>query len=420
MREMWVIAKREFLERVRSKWFVVMTILGPLLIVGSIVIPAMIGSPTTAGAKVQIVDKGGELGPKFANQLALPPPLGLQWTTTIVPADTDEDTLRGRIKREEISGFVVIPKDALDGGTIVYSGSNASNQSVTIGFSQVAQSVVVTERATRAGLSGTDLLELVKPVDVSVRHTTGEEQGSAGMVVFLIGYMIAFLIYMVITLYGIGVMRSVVTEKSTRVVELLVATTSPRAMMSGKIIGVGGAGLAQVAIWFVIAALALWQQEAILGLFGAPPDAARLLPSLTGDQLAVTLISFVLGYLFYSAMYAAVGAMVSTEQDSQQAQMPITFVLVIGIMALSAVVGDPRGHAAAIMTMVPFWSPILMPPRYFLGGASLGQVGLSLAILAVSTVVVARASAKIYRIGILMYGKRPSLKEIVRWLRYRG
>ncbi len=420
MREMWVIARREFLERVRSKWFVVMTILGPLLIVGSIVIPAMIGSPTTAGAKVKIVDKGHELGAPLALQLGLPPPFGLLWSAVEVPADTEEATLRDEIRREEISGYIVIPRDAVDGGTIVYSGSNASNQSVTMGFSSVAQSVVITERAKRAGLSGTDLLQLVKPVDVSVRHTTGEEQGSAGIVVFLIGYMIAFLIYMVITLYGIGVMRSVVTEKTTRIVELLVATTNPRAMMSGKIIGVGGAGLAQVAIWFVIAALALWQQDAILGLFGADPGAAQMLPSLTGDQLAVTLVSFVLGYLFYSAMYAAVGAMVSTEQDSQQAQMPITFVLVIGIMALSAVIGDPRGQAASIMTMIPFWSPILMPPRYFLGGATLGQVGLSLAILAVSTVVVARASAKIYRIGILMYGKRPGLRELVRWLRYRG
>ena len=180
------------------------------------------------------------------------------------------------------------------------------------------------------------------------------------------------------------------------------------------------AGLLQIAIWFVIGYVVISQRETLLGLFGAKPDATSMMPSLTPAQLAITLACFVLGYLFYSALYAAVGAMVSSEQDSQQAQMPVTFLLVIGIIAITAVTNDPRGQAAQIMTMVPFWSPMLMPLRYFLGGASLAQVGLSLAILAAATVLVARAAAKIYRVGILMYGKRPSLRELVRWLRYRG
>jgi ABC-2 type transport system permease protein len=143
-----------------------------------------------------------------------------------------------------------------------------------------------------------------------------------------------------------------------------------------------------------------------------------MMPSMTLTQLSVVLACFVLGYLFYSAMYAAVGAMVSSEQDSQQAQMPVTFLLIIGIVAITAVTNDPRGQTATVMTMVPFWSPMLMPMRYFLGGATLGQVGISLGILALSTVLVARAAAKIYRVGILRYGKRPTIRELIRWLRY--
>ena len=112
--------------------------------------------------------------------------------------------------------------------------------------------------------------------------------------------------------------------------------------------------------------------------------------------------------------------MVSNEQDTQQAQMPVTFLLVIGIVSIMAVTNDPRSPTAAVLTNVPFWSPMLMPLRYFMGGASLAQVGVSLGVLAVSTIVVARAAAKIYRVGILMYGKRPSLRELIRWLRYRG
>jgi ABC-2 type transport system permease protein len=413
---MWVIAKREFNERVRSKWFLVMTILWPILMAGMLVVPALIGNQTTAGAKVVIIDKTGEL----ASQMAFNLGGALGWKATEVPADTEERSLRDKIKSNEISGYVVIPKDAVDGGEIVYSGDNASNQTVTIGFAGAAQSMIIAKRAERAGLSAVDLIMFNRPINVAVKHTTGEEEGTSGVLTFLIGYMIAFFIYIAITLYGVGVMRSVVTEKSSRIVELLVATTTPRAMMSGKILGVGIAGLTQIAIWFLAGALLTSQQDAILGAFGAAPKAASMIPSLSMKQIGVVLTFFVLGYLFYSAMYAAVGAMVSNEQDTQQAQMPVTFLLVIGIVSIMAVTNDPRSPTAAVLTNVPFWSPMLMPLRYFMGGATLGQVGVSLGVLAVSTIVVARAAAKIYRVGILMYGKRPSFRELIRWLRYRG
>jgi ABC-2 type transport system permease protein len=222
---------------------------------------------------------------------------------------------------------------------------------------------------------------------------------------------------MVITLYGINVMRSVVTEKSSRVVELMVAACKPRAMMAGKIAGVGGAGLAQISIWLIIGGVALANREALLGAFGIT-DAANTLPTLTLADLAVIGAFFALGFLFYATMYAAVGAMVASEQDSQQAQLPVTIFLVIGMVSMTAVTGDPRGGTAAILTQVPFWSPMLMPLRYLLGGATGVQVAISLGILLMSIIVVSRAAAKIYRVGILMYGKRPSLGELVRWLRY--
>lgn len=417
MRDMYVIAKREFLERVKSKWFVVMTVLWPVLMAATMVIPALLAGEGTEGAKVQIVDQSGVVG----EQLAMNTGLWMKWNTSIVPPDTDEKELRRRIRTHEINGYVMIPKDALDGGTIVYNGDNASNQSVTILFTKCANGAVITKRAEREHITGLQLASITANVDVDVRHTTGEEAGSAGMFVFLIGYMISFLIYIAITLYGIGVMRSIVTEKSSRVVELLVSATKPRAMMSGKIAGVGTAGLVQIAIWFVLAKVLLSQKDHILHLFGisdAGSKVTALMPTLSTSQVTVVMLCFLFGYLFYSAMYAAVGAMVSSEQDSQQAQMPVTFLLVIGIIAITAVTNDPRGKVAAVMTMVPFWSPMLMPLRYFLGGATLGQVGLSLAILAASTVLVSRAAAKIYRVGILMYGKRPTLGELLRWLRY--
>jgi len=416
LREMWVIAKREFMERVRTKWFLVMTLLWPVLMVGMLVVPALIGGQSTAGAKVVIVDQTGELAKPMALNLAT----YLKWDTSEAPPDTDVKALRARIKSNQINGYVLIPKDAVDGGEIVYTGDNASNQTVGILFAKSANTVVIGKRAERAGLSAADLFKLAEPVNVSVKHTTGEEEGASGTVMFVIGYLIALFIYIAITLFGVGVMRSVVTEKSNKVIELLVAATSPRALMSGKIIGVGAAGLLQISVGFIFGAILTSQQEAILGLFGVASKGPSVVPSLTTGQITVVLVFFLFGYLFYSAMYAAVGAMVSNEQDSQQAQMPVTFMLVIGILSLMAVTNDPRGQTAVVMTNVPFWSPMLMPLRYFMGGATLAQVGVSLAILAVSTVAIARAAAKIYRVGILMYGKRPGLREVIRWLRYDG
>jgi ABC-2 type transport system permease protein len=415
---MWVIAKREFIERVRSKWFVVMTILWPLLMVAMIVIPALLGGKGTAGAKVVVLDKSGILGETAQGMLAAPPPLGLEWKTSTIDPSTPESELRRRIRNNDINGYLVIAANALDGGTIVYNGDNASNQTVQIQLHGSMQLLVFQKRAERAGIKAIQMPLLFAPVDVKAKHTTGEEEGRTGIFVFIIGYFLAFLIYIAITLYGITVMRSIVSEKSNKVVELLVAATKPRSMMAGKILGVGAAGLAQIGIWIVLGAIAITNRDIILGWFGASPGKGPDLPSLTIDQVAVTLACFVLGYLFYSAMYAAVGAMVATEQDSQQAQMPVTFLLVIGIITMQVVINDPRGSTTEIVTMVPFWSPMLMPLRYFLGGATGGQVALSLGILTVSTYLVARAAAKIYRVGILMYGKRPNLRELVRWLRY--
>jgi ABC-2 type transport system permease protein len=164
-------------------------------------------------------------------------------------------------------------------------------------------------------------------------------------------------------------------------------------------------------------AITLAYRDEILGLFGKASSGTAM-PALAAGQIALALAFFVLGYFFYASMYAAVGAMVSSEQDTQQVQMPITMLLVIGFACVSMVAGDPRGLTATILTMLPFWSALLMPMRYLLGGASLFEVAISLAILAGSTVLIARAAAKIYRVGVLMYGKRPTLGELVRWLRY--
>jgi ABC-2 type transport system permease protein len=409
---MFVIARRELFERVRSRWFVVMTLLGPIGMVAMVLVPALIAGSGPEGAKVEIVDQTGVVAQPLFDRLA-----EARWKPAIVPADTPDQVEMARIRDGKINGFITIPKDALDSGLILYRGDNGSSQVVQVTLRQLVSQVVQLERGKRAGIPADKLDAVLARTNFAPQQTTGETEGASGFGAFLIAYMLAFVLYMVITLYGVGVMRSVVQEKTSRVMELMVATVKPRSLMAGKILGVGAAGLVQITVWLAMGAITLAYREQILGAFGVTGTGPAL-PSIALGEVVLVVVYFLLGFFFYASMYAAVGAMVSSEQDTQQVQMPVTMLLVIGVLCLQVVSNEPRGSAAQIMTMVPFWSSILMPMRYVLGGATLGEVALSLAILVVSTVLIARAAAKIYRVGVLMYGKRPGLQELIRWLRY--
>ncbi len=411
LRDALVIARREFAERARSRWFVAITLLGPIGIVALMVLPALlIGNP--AGTRVEIIDRTGVLARPLATALT-----DAQWRPAIIAPDTSDGEEMARIRDRKINGFLTIPADALEGGKILYRGDNGSNQIVEERLRRIVNQAVQAERGTRAGIAGDKLARIIQPAAFEPQQTNGKTEATLGEVTFLIGYAIAYVLFLAITMYAVAVMRSVVQEKTSRVMELMVATVKPRSLMAGKIVGVGGAGLVQLAVWLGMAAFALAYRDQILGAFGVSAGNVTL-PSLTFDVIAIALAFFVLGYFFYASMYAAVGAMVSTEQDTQQVQLPVTVLLIVGIVSMTSVSGDPRGIMATIMTMIPFWSPMLMPMRYLLGGATLLDVVISLAILAGSTVLIARGAAKIYRTGVLMYGKRPSVQELLRWLRY--
>jgi ABC-2 type transport system permease protein len=412
LRDTLVIARREFLERVQSKWFVAMTLLGPVFMVALVVVPAVLAGRGAAGARVEIVDNTGKLAAPLVQELT-----EAEWKPVIVPPDTPDAVEMKRIRDNQINGFITIPADALDKGLILYRGDNASSEAVARVLRDAVRKVLQVQRGKDAGIDAGKLEAVLARPNFTTLHTDGKTEGSSGMAAFVIAYMLAFILYMVITLYGVSVMRSVVQEKTSRVMELMVATIKPRSLMAGKILGVGAAGMVQIAVWLAMGAITLAYRDQILGAFGVSGGGPAL-PPIGLSDLVIIIVYFILGFFFYASMYAAVGAMVSSEQDTQQVQMPVTMLLVIGVLCLQIVSNEPRGTATAVMTMVPFWSSMLMPMRYVLGGATLAEVALSLAILVVSTVLIARAAAKIYRVGVLMYGKRPGLQELIRWLRY--
>jgi len=409
-----VIARRELLERLRTPWFIVVTLLGPVLMVALVVVPVVLGRVGDQTARVQIVDRSGQLGEALRAAL-----VAEKWRAEVVPADTDEQTLRARIRNDHIDGYLVVSAEAPAAGTFVYRGDNASAEHVMRSLGKVVYGVVLAARGKALEISDDKVTQLLAPVDFTTRHSTGEEgeEETSGLAAFLIGYVVMFVLYLAIVLYAVNVLRSVVQEKTNRVVEIMVAAAKPRALMLGKILGVGAVGLVQVTVWAVMGLVTINQRGALLGMFGVDAGGWNV-PPMDAADIAVILSYFLLGYFFYAAIFAAIGAMVSSEQEAQQAQTPVMMILIIPMLCVQLVANDPRGGVAELLTQLPFSSAVLMPMRWSLGGASPASLAVSMGILALSTYLVARLAARIYRVGILMYGKRPTLRELVRWLRY--
>ncbi len=416
IRQAFIIARREFLERVRNKWFAIVTILGPIGMVAAIVLPAYLSVESVKeGFHIQVVDQSGR---DIAAMMDIDMDArGVAFKIEPVSPETEFSLLEARIRKEVIDGYLVFPKDVLTGGKVMYHGDNATNILVTKGLSQLVDFAIFRTRGKDMGLGELQIASLFKNVEFESKQTTGQGEATSGTASFIVGYAVMFVLYIAILLYGVAVLRSVIQEKNNRVVEIMVSSVRPISLMLGKVVGVGCVGLLQLILWGLMAALIVAFREEVLGLFGIHGAGAFELPSLGVDDLAIILVYFFLGYFFYAALYAAIGAMVNSEQEAQQAQTPVMLMLIIPVLCVQIVAGDPRGGVAEVLTQIPFASPVLMPMRYLLDAVSTGEILLSIGILLVSLLGAVVLAAKVYRVGILSYGKKPSLREVWTWIR---
>jgi len=421
MHKVWAVVRREFVERVRSKWFIISTVLGPLFMIAMGVLPSLLISKSGRVNAIAIVSEGaGEL-PERVQQLL---ERSGRFRARVLPAEEVDsalvDSLTREVRGERLEGFLVLSGSTVEAGHAEYRGRNVSSIVDMEILERAVRTSVVVERLRRHGIDPTVVQEAQGRIDlatlrISKRGTTGE----SGEATFILGYAVGLLLYMVIMLYGINVMRSVVEEKQTRIIEVLVSSLKPFQLMLGKVIGVGSVGLFQVSIWAAVAyAMFHWRAQ-ILGLFRVPAEAVNAvkLPAIGGELLVLVLVYFLFGYLLYSSLFAVVGASVNTDTEAQQAQQPVMMLLIMALFLSIAALADPGGQMARIGSLVPLSSPVVMPVRVAASDVAASEVGLSLLILAVTVPVVIWMSARVYRIGILMYGKRPSLKELWRWAR---
>jgi len=413
-----VVARREFLERVRSKWFIAITLLGPIVMTSIIVVPAWLGARAALErVKIQVVDRSRHnLFPAIVRASA---GFEMPFDFESVSPTIDEKVLLGRIRDEKINGFLLIPKGVLAGEKAIYRGDNATNIRVGVQLQGALYMAARSARAAEAGVKPEIINQIDWPkVELEAQHDTGRGQAAQAQASFLVGYIVMFVLYMSILIYAVNVMRSVVLEKTSRVVEIVVSATRPSSLMFGKVMGVGSVGLLQLAIWSGMALLLFHNRGQLLGAFGVEDAGDVELPPLALVDILVILTYFALGYFLYAALYAAIGAMVNSDQDAQQAQTPVILLLILPVVCVQLVAGNPRGPIAQVLTLIPFSSPILMPMRYLLAGTTPAELALSIAILVATLLAAVWVAGRVYRIGILMYGKKPGLREIARWIRY--
>ena len=417
MHKVWAVIRREFVERVRTKWFWVSAILGPVLFAGIIVF--QIAQSVGGGVRhIAVVDTGKVgYGRRVVEALGASKSIRAD---AVSPSPHVLDSLTQLVEAKQINGFLIVGDSLPSDGKAEYRASNLSMQTVEE-LQRTLNRVVEKARLEGRGVNPV-VVDWAQALRVNIDQKKCQRGActveSAGQT-FIVAYLIAILLFMAILLYGVNVMSSVLEEKTTRIVEVLVSSLRPFQLMLGKVLGAGAVSFFQFLIWGVSARVLIAMRGPIAHAFGA--DAAMAqdinLPHIPFGTLAVFMAFFLGGFLLYSAMFAAVGAMSSNEQEARQAQQPVTYLLMISYLSIIGLTNEPNSTFAKTLSIVPFTSPIATPVRWSGGSLGMGELALSLAMLAIAIVGVTWVAARIYRVGILMTGKRPTVKELVRWVR---
>ncbi len=444
MKKLWAVFKREYLQAVRKKSFLIMTILTPFLFGGLMVIPSALAMKGMGEKAVAVVDGTGRLeaavaeglrGPEevdlhavAARNLGQPgrrrPPLSGNIRAEYVNAagrDPKEaarphlDRLHTAEKGSRLDGVFVIPARAFEDPSLslTYYSRSSTDLIVQERLGRVVNRALERERLSGRGLNPAEIEKLLRDLRVeAVQVTKGGEEKRGGEMNFLVGFAFVLLIFLPVLIYGQEVMRGIIQEKTDRVVEILISSMTPFELLSGKILGMAAVGLTQIAVWVAMGgAVAVWGAAAAtaagvnLGQF--------LRPSIAGWFL----VFFILGYLINVCVYAVGGAIVNSEKEAQQVLTPVLFVMMLPWFLVMPIVMNPDSVLSTVLSLIPVYTPITMFIRVLVSEPPLWQVGLSIS-LAVATILgFFWITAKIFRLGLLATGKRPTIPELWRWLK---
>jgi ABC-2 type transport system permease protein len=407
------VARREYLERVRSKAFLVGTLLGPLLLFGVMLGPHLLLSKQRGRPlRIVVLDRAGGLGDPVTRaltqrQLAGQPRFELMRTGDLAGADP-AGALRERVRRGELDGFVEM-KAGADGDTSAdYYGRNVSNIQDIQMLEHAIEEAVIDQRLTAAGLAADRVRTLTRAPAFKTIQVTAQGAREDRREAFLVTALLVTLLYSSLAMWGSAIMNGVLEEKTNRVVEVVVSSIAPSQLFGGKLLGVGAAGLTQFTIWGGTLVL--------IGTYGAALTGGAPLPMVDAGTFGAFLLFFLLGYFFYGALFAGLGATVNTQQEAQSLTFLVLLPLIGGFAFFPVVVANPDGPMAVGLSLIPFFAPMLMFLRISAVTPPAWQIALSIGLLLLGIAGAVVAGARVYRVGILMYGKRATFREIARWV----
>ena len=420
MRKIWLIIKREYLVRVRKKSFIVMTIVGPLLMAALMIVPTYLANETQELRTIAVEEDGYE----FTNKIEGTDLLHF----SKIPTE-EAILLKNNFSESNYYALLTIDRDNFT----LYSDQQIS-LSVSKSIEKQLEKIIEHQKLKAAGIDLNILFNAESSVEITTKiiskdgnATNSQAEASMG-----IGFTCGILIYIFIFMYGTMVMRGVIEEKTSRIVEVIISSVKPFQLMMGKIVGVALVGLTQFALWILLTiAIASFAEIVFIDTSSVTSeinsaDQSMLLSELSNLASGINLVQiffsfifyFLAGYLMYSSLFAAVGSAVDAEADSQQFVIPITIPLILAFILIQPIMENPDGSLAFWMSIIPFTSPIIMMVRLPFGVAN-WELALSMAVLVLSFLLTTQLAGKIYRTGILMYGKKTSYKELWKWLSYK-
>lgn len=411
------IVRREFVEIVRKKSFLIGLFLVPVFVVASVLIPVLLARVDMGKQKrIAVVDQTGILYQPLEARLDERLEDGRpEYLLHEVRPGTDLETTRRQLTSEINAGtldaYLVVPSDVFEKGEAGFYGKNVSDIQQVGRLRNALSQIVVAHRLAQRGLDPESVRKWTRRVQLqTLKIVKGKEKKSGFAREYFTSFAFAMLLYMVTIIYGIMVMRGVLEEKSTRMVEVMLSSVDPLQMMAGKILGIGAASLVQVTVWIGVGLLAT--------AYGRMAFGPNLPFAIETDMVVYFGVYFVLGYFLYATLYAIIGAICDTEQDAQHLQILVIVPMILSLLAMTFITRQPGAAPSVVMSLIPFFAPMIMIVRVNVLTPPWIEIAASILILIATIAGVMWAAARIYRVGILMRGKRATLSEMIRWVRY--
>lgn len=424
MSKMMVVAKNEFLTRVKTKWFILTTLLGPLVLIGFFVVVGLVSVNSISGdsTEIAVVDQEMLLFERLSQE-----------SITFTLFSGAEDDVRQNVLDGIYDGYMVVPTDVSEGGTIRYYSTSGGGSLFSQDMRNAVRTAVRELRVEEQDIDPEVYSAIMSdvPIDTVQLSDTGEDRGNAA-VYAVVGGIMGFLLYLTMLIYGSVVMQGVMQEKQNRVVEIIVSSVRPFDLLLGKVLGIGAMGLLQMTFWAALIMGGSMLSGVIIGMFVDPaslslPASASneqvleamnfSVPTLGPEVFIFFILYFLGGYLLYATLFAAVGSTVEQQQDAQGLMLPLMMPIIASIVFLQPVIEAPDSGLAVGLSLFPFTAPIPMVVRIAMIDVPWWQIGLSLGLLFATFLGAVWVAARIYRIGILMYGKKPTLRDLARWMR---